>query len=179
MPVRGAKNFRPERKRMVKFVSPIKKFGQQGEKTGWSYLTIPQDIAEQLKPGTRTSFRVKGKLDAFAIEQVAILPMGDGSFILPLNQAIRKGIRKNANAMVTLQLAEDKKPLEISKELLDCLADEPAALANFNKLTPSHQRYYSKWVLSAKTEQTKTKRILRVVHAMIHNLSYGEMLRNS
>lgn len=162
---------------MVTFTGAIKKFGSQGEKTGWIYLEIPAGIAEQIKPGTKKSYRVKGKLDNYKIEKVSLLPMGGGSFIIPLNAAIRKGIKKNVGAIVKLQLAEDKRELELNAELMECLKDEPAALKNFQKLAPSHQRYFSKWIESAKTEQTKTKRIARTVNAMIKNQDYGAMLR--
>jgi hypothetical protein len=36
---------------MVQFTTVIQQFAEQGEKTGWSYITVPHDIAEQLKPG--------------------------------------------------------------------------------------------------------------------------------
>jgi hypothetical protein len=47
---------------MVQFTAIIKRFGQQGEKTGWTYIEVPAAMAEQLVPGNRKSFRVKGKL---------------------------------------------------------------------------------------------------------------------
>ena len=84
---------------MVSYSTSIKQFGQQGEKTGWTYIDVPADIAEKLKPGYRKSFRVKGKLDDHAISQSALLPMGDGGYILPLNAAIRKAIHKKKGAM--------------------------------------------------------------------------------
>jgi hypothetical protein len=37
--------------------------------------------------------------------------------------------------------------------------------------------YYSKWVESAKTIQTKAKRITMTITAMEKNLTYAEMLR--
>jgi hypothetical protein len=163
---------------MITFTAIISKFGQQGEKTGWSYLEIPAEIAEQIKPGTRKGYRVKGKLDNYRIEQVSLLPMGEGNFIIPLNAAMRKAIKKNVGATVTLQLAEDKKEPELCPELVECLQDEPAALKNFQKLPPSHQRYYSKWILSAKTEQTKAKRIAKTIEGLIKNLTFGETMKS-
>ena len=79
---------------MIEFTTTIKQFDKQGEKTGWTYIDIPSDIAEKLMPGNRKGFRVKGKLDSFPFKGVALLPMGGGNFILTLNADIRKGIRK-------------------------------------------------------------------------------------
>jgi hypothetical protein len=163
---------------MITFTGTIKKFGQQGEKTGWQYLEIPAEIAEKIKPDYKKSYRVKGKIDNHSISQVSMLPMGGGSYIIPLNAIIRKAIKKNVGSMVRLQLSEDPRSVEICRELLECLADEPKALKNFKKLPPSHQRYYSKWIESAKTDATKTKRIAKAVQGLAINLSYGEMLKN-
>ncbi|MGC4038845.1 MAG: YdeI/OmpD-associated family protein [Chitinophagaceae bacterium] len=162
---------------MVQYTTRILQFAEQGEKTGWTYVEIPPDVAEKLKPGNKKSFRVKGKLDNFQIKKTALLPMGGGKFIMPLNAATRKAIGKKKGAMLKLQLEEDHAEVKIVKELLDCLKDEPAAFTNFNKLPKSHQLYYSKWVESAKTDSTKTKRIAMTVTAMSKGMSYGEMMR--
>ena len=79
---------------MVEFNTIILKFGDRGEKTGWRYIDIPADIAQQLMPGNKKSFRVKGKLDKYAIAHVALLPMGGGIFIMAVNAEMRKGIGK-------------------------------------------------------------------------------------
>jgi hypothetical protein len=162
---------------MVTFQTVILQFDQQGEKTGWSYISIPKDIASEIKPGMKKSFRVKGKLDNHPISKTALLPMGEGNFILPLNAAIRKAIHKKKGAMLRVQLQEDKQSLSICKELLACLEDAPAAKKRFGALPGSHQRYYSKWIESAKTIETKSKRIAMTINAMERNMSYGEMLR--
>ena len=79
---------------MVSFTTTIHKFAQQGEKTGWTYIEIPVDIAEKLQPGNRKGFRVKGKLDNHKISNIALIPMGGGKFILTLNAALRKATGK-------------------------------------------------------------------------------------
>lgn len=163
---------------MVQFNSVIKKFASQGEKTGWTYLQVPSRMAEKIKPGTKKSFRVKGQVDDHSIEKVSLLPMGDGSFILPLNKSIRKGIGKYVGATVKVLLSEDKRQLEIYPELIACLKDEPSAFNAFNQLAPSHQRYFSKWITEAKTEQTRIKRIAKTVNAMINKLSFGDVLKS-
>lgn len=162
---------------MITYNTAILKFDKKGEKTGWTYIEVPAAIAEQIKPGCKKSYRVKGKLDAFSIAQVALIPMGDGNFIIPLNAAMRKGTGKRKGAIITLQLEEDKKEYELNAELMACLADEPAALDFFNSKSLSYQRYYSKWIESAKTEITRTKRIAMAVSSLAKKIEYGEMLR--
>ncbi|MBI1781044.1 MAG: DUF1905 domain-containing protein [Sphingobacteriales bacterium] len=162
---------------MVQYTTIIKKFDKQGEKTGWTYIEVPADIADELMPGNKKSFRVKGKFDKHSIKGVALLPMGGGSFIIPLNGEMRKAIGKKHDAMLEVKLSVDKEPFQYSKELMECLSDEPAAMAQFKKMPSSHQKYYSNWIEAAKTEPTKAKRIAMTINAMIKQMDFGEMLR--
>jgi len=162
---------------MIKFTTTILRFAEQGEKTGWTYITIPADIAQQLKPGNKQSFRVKGKLDAHKIKAVALMPMGGGDFIMPINAAMRKAIGKKKGAMLAVQLEVDDEPLAINKDFLDCLNDEPPAIKYFYSLPKSHQNYISKWIENAKTEPTKTKRIAIAISALSRGMGFVEMLR--
>jgi hypothetical protein len=161
----------------VTFTTTLLQFAQQGEKTGWTYIEIPVDIAQQLKPNNKKSFRVKGKLDNFPIKSVAVMPMGGGSFILAVNAEMRKGIGKRKGAMVKVQLQEDKATIPINAELLECLKDDPDAEAFFNSLNNSHKSYFSKWIDSAKTEATKTNRLTKALLALAKGWDYGRMLR--
>ena len=103
--------------------------------------------------------------------------MGGGSFILPLNAAIRKGIGKRQGAMLNVQIEEDKSEFVFNSDLMECLNDEPAAIKFFKSLPGSHQRYFSKWIDSAKADATKAKRIALTVNALSQKMGYPEMLR--
>jgi len=162
---------------MIKFTTTILRFDEKGEKTGWTYIVIPAEQAQKLKPGTKKSFRVKGKLDNHSVKQVALIPMGEGDFIIPINAAMRKAIGKRKGAQLTVQLAADDAAFQFSKEMMECLEDEPKALENFKKLSGSEQRYFSKWIDSAKTPDTKAKRIVQTLDAMLNGYRYGEMIR--
>ncbi len=163
--------------REIRFTTTILKFGQQGEKTGWTYITIPADLAGKLKPNNKLGFRVKGKLDKYGIKGVALLPMGGGSFIIPLNASMRKAIGKRHGAMLEVCLQEDKQGFVFNKDFMDCLDDEPAAKKFFGTLPGSHQRYFSKWIDSAKTDATKAHRIARALNALAKKWGYAEMLK--
>ena len=162
---------------MIGFKTTLLKFGSQGEKTGWTYILIPCKIAEKIQPGTKKSFRVKGRIDDHKIKSVALLPMGGGDFIMPVNAAMRKAIKKTKGSNVTVELEKDVTALKLSAELLACLQDEPGAKTYFDSLPKSHQQYFSKWIESAKTEPTKTKRIATCVVAFSNKLTYPQMLQ--
>ena len=162
---------------MITYQTILQKFGEKGEKTGWTYVEIPVDISQQIKPNTKVGFRVKGFIDAFPLKLVALIPMGEGDFVIPINAIMRKGIRKEEGAMVTLNLEEDTDELPQSEELMICLEDEPKALEAFLKMSKGHQNYYNKWIESAKTIDTKTKRITMTVQGLAMGMDYGEMMR--
>jgi len=167
-------NIRPA---LTQFIATIHKFESQGEKTGWTYIEVPADIANKLKPGSRKGFRVKGKLDQHKIAAAALLPMGGGRFILPINAEMRKGIGKKKGAMLKVHLSLDESAFVFNKDFIACLADEPDAQKFFNSLPGSHQRYFSKWIDEAKTLQTRTARIAEAVSALAKLRGYSEMLR--
>jgi uncharacterized protein YdeI (YjbR/CyaY-like superfamily) len=79
--------------------------------------------------------------------------------------------------MLKVQLTEDKSDFKFNKDFIDCLNDDPAARKYFESLPGSHQRYFSKWIDDAKTEQTRVKRIAQAVNALSKKWGYGEMLR--
>lgn len=161
---------------MIRYRTTILKFDKKGEKTGWSYIVISRARATQLK-AERTSFRVRGKLDQLEIERVALIPMGDGDFILPINGPMRKKLGKQAGDALLVELLPDDRPLQLSSDFMKCLKDDPRALAHFKTLPKSHQNYFSKWIESAKTIQTKTRRITMAVIALGAEQGYGEMIR--
>lgn len=162
---------------MISLSCTLEKFDQKGEKSGWTYVLIPAETARQLNPESRKGFRVKGTIDRVTLTQTALLPLGEGDYILPVNSPMLKKLAKPLGAIVTLQLEKDNSPLELDEELIACLEDEPKAMHFFNSLAPSHQRYFSKWVQEAKTRQTRDKRITQVVIGLGMSMDFGQMVR--
>jgi uncharacterized protein YdeI (YjbR/CyaY-like superfamily) len=103
--------------------------------------------------------------------------MGEGDFIMAINQVMRKATGKFKGATLQLRLEADEKALVVCPELIESLEYEPKALAFFNRLAPGRRRYFSNWIESAKTEPTKVKRIAQAVNAMARGLEFGGMLR--
>jgi hypothetical protein len=162
---------------MIKFSAILLKFAQQGEKTGWTYIEVPAEIAQQLKPGNKKSFRVKGYLDDYYFQEKALLPMGNGNFIMALKAEIRKAIGKRKGTVITVKMEADDKPMTLDADLMKCFSDEPEASSFFKTLTPGHRKYFSNWIDSAKTESTKATRIAQTITAMILKEDFGTMVR--
>ena len=162
---------------MIEFTTTIKKFAEQGEKTGWTYIEIPATIANKLYPNNKKSFRVKGYLDDYKFSMIALLPMGEGNFIMTLKANIRKAIRKQKGDKVCVKMEVDKQELKPPAELIECLQDEPNALKQFQSITKGHQNYFINWINAAKTDPTKAKRIAASVNALAKGWDFGQMIR--
>jgi len=162
---------------MIRYKTTIHKFEKQGEKTGWTYIEVPADLAQELFPGNKKAFRVKGKLDTFPIHNVALMPMGDGGFIMAINAAMRKGIAKKQGAMLDVQLEKDDSGIALHPELMACLEEDEDAKQYFESLAPSHRLYFSRWISDAKTEPTKLKRLTQCILALSQRKDYGTMIR--
>ena len=163
---------------MVIFKAEMEKFERMGEKTGWTYVFIPAAIANEIKPDCKKSFRIRGKIDQVSIQGLALVPMGEGDFILAVKTALRKQLKKEEGAVVSLELEEDVDfKVEMPPELDMCLSDDPLLMEQFLSLPKSHQHYYINWFNTAKTEKTRVKRLTMIVNAMEQRLDFGEMIR--
>ena len=165
---------------MVNFNAEIEQFNSNGEKTGWSYVFVPENVAQQIKPEERRGFRVRGYIDQLAISGKSLIPMGGGDFILALDAKIRKQLRKGVGRPVTLSLTYDADfKIEMPEDLEVCLAQEEGLLEHFLSYTKAHQNYFINWLNTAKTEPTRTKRLIMIVDAMAKKQDFGLMIRSN
>jgi hypothetical protein len=161
----------------VQFAAQLHQFEEQGEKTGWTYLIVPGELAEELRPGSKKSFRVKGLLDKFAIKTVAVMPMGNGDFILPFNKDMRQGTQKKKGAMVQVSISLDTDDIALPNGFADCLADEPEAKKFFDDMRPSHRHYFIKWIQGVKSDAAQSKRMAMVITALSNKQDFVTMIR--
>jgi hypothetical protein len=164
---------------MVDFTTIIHQYNEHGDKSGWTYVLIPFDVAQQILPGNKKALRVKGLLDEFAVAGMAMMPMGDGNFMLALRAEIRKAIHKSGGAMLRVRLEHDKDfKIDMPEDLQECFEfGEAGALEFFNSLSKSHQGYFIKWITDAKTTETRDSRIAKTINATMRRMDYGAMLR--
>ena len=160
-------------KQFDKIEKPLvdKKYLLQKEscKGAWTYTIIPEIL-----PDKHSRFgwvKVKGSIDGYEIKDYHLLPTvhGDNRLFLCVNAKIRKAIKKEAGDYVHIVLYLDNDPPELPEELLLCLQEEPEALQLFNSLSESEQHKYVKWISTAKTDETKVKRIGATIDKLLKN----------
>jgi len=66
-----------------------------------------------------------------------------------------------------------KKMFDLPEEMANALNKNKSARENFNNFAPSYRNNYIHWVLSAKREETKNKRIKEVVKRSVLNQKPG------
>ena len=143
----------------------LEKFQGKG---GWTYAQVP---SLEASPGTPFGWmKVKGSIDGYEIKKYHLMPMGNGKLFLPVKAEIRKAIKKSEGDWVHVVLFPDDDPLEIPKEMILCLEDEPRALKFFNSLTESQRKHYIDWVYSARKEETKVIRLAQTVNRLLRGL---------
>ncbi len=137
----------------------LQKFPGKG---GWTYTEIPE-----IKQNRKSPFgwvRVKGSIDGYPLSQYKLMPMGNGKLFLPVKAAIRKKIGKQEGDTVRVILYADDSPVEIPEELMLCFESEPGELfGTFTGLPEGERKSIIDWIYDAKTEATKTNRIVKLM----------------
>src|SRR5436190_8525556 len=102
---------------MPSFKATIEHYGAKGEKTGWRVVEIPKDILAKLKLKDKKGFRIKGVIDDVKFEKLSVYPIGEGRFIIALNNDLRKQLQKKEGANVIVKFGLDANKALQSKEL--------------------------------------------------------------
>lgn len=84
------------------------------------------------------------------------------------NKAVEEGKRRGLLVGYT-----SKKEFSLPNDLADALKQDPAAWKNFNSFPPSSQFNYIGWVEDAKREETRKRRIVKVVERSKKNQKPG------
>jgi uncharacterized protein YdeI (YjbR/CyaY-like superfamily) len=138
--------------------------------SNWTYIVIPDFPATLKNDGPRAC--VKGFIDAFEVQRLKLLPMKEGSMMLPINAKIRKEIGKNVGDWVQVVLYPDDTVFVVPDDILACLIDSPRAAHFFHSLSESNQRYYVEWVESTKNLDTKAARILKMIERLEQGIRF-------
>jgi len=141
-------------------------------KGGWTYAMI-----SEILPSKRSPFgwvKVKGDIDGFELKNYKLLPLGNGNLFLPVRAEIRKKIGKKDGDWVNVVLYADNTPTEIPEEFLFCLKEEPVAYDTFLSYTDGQRKEFIDWIYSAKTEDTRVKRIVETLDRLVRRQKFRD-----
>jgi hypothetical protein len=123
-------------------------------------IQVPEEIIEKLGAGKRPLVRVT--INNYTYRS-AVAVMG-GRYMISFNPEHRKasGIQGGDQTEVTLELDLEPRTVEIPQDLKAALV-KANVLSAFEKSAPSMKKEYVRQVEEAKTQETRERRITRIV----------------
>ena len=134
---------------------------QTGQNTAG--IQVPEEIIEQLGAGKRPLVRVT--LHSYTYRSaVAVM---DGKYMISFSAEHRKaaGVQGGEEADVTLELDLEPRTVQLPDDLQQALSGAHA-LDAFEKSAPSMKKEYVRQVEEAKAQDTRARRIARIVEKL-------------
>ena len=143
----------------MKFHTTIKQSGKAA--TG---IVIPDDVIEQLGAGKKPP--VKMIVNGYAYRSTVATV--DGKYMVGFNSDHRAASGLNGGDVVDVEIEVDTAPrtVEVPADLQAALDAEPKAKATFDRLSNSLKGYHVSQVTTAKTEETRQRRIEKSISVL-------------
>lgn len=128
-----------------------------GNNTG---IEVPPENIAALGVGKRPAVKVMLPDHTYA-STVAVM---GGKFMIALSRANRDaaGLKAGDSVEVTLELDQEPRTVAVPSDLQKAL-DTAGVTARFNALAPSKRKAFVQQLEDAKTEETRTRRVTKVV----------------
>ena len=125
-----------------------------GGKTG---IVVPDAVIDQLGAGRRPAVHVELNGHAYR-STVAVMR---GQYMIAVNSSVRAatGLAAGDPAHVRLTVATTPREVDVPQDLADALAADEQTRSFFEALSNSLQRYHVDSIQSAKTAETRSRRI--------------------
>lgn len=120
-------------------------------------IVVPPEVIEQLNSGKKPPVRVT--LNGY--EYRTTIGIMAGNAMIPVSAAVRKDAGLTADDQLDVELVVDTTPRHVENppDLEAAFAANPAAASFFETLSNSLQRYHVDNITSAKTPETRQRRI--------------------
>lgn len=130
-------------------------------------IVVPDKVVESLGKGKRPP--VKVTINGYAYRST-VAPMG-GEYMLPVRAEVREGAGITAGETITVHLALDTKPrvVKIPPDLAKELSKSKVVKGAFDKLSYSNQKEIVVSLESAKTEETRSRRLAKAIEKLSAN----------
>lgn len=146
----------------MKFRTKLKLFGKTA--TG---IVVPDEIVAGLQAGKRPPVCVT--INGFTY-RTTVSPMS-GCFLIPVSAERREkaGIKAGDNIEVGIELDTEPRTVDIPDDLAEALRTDPAAAARFEKLSYTHRKEHVLALESAKTPETRNRRLEKTIASLTDN----------
>jgi len=130
--------------------------------SGGAYLEFPFDTLEVFGTNNRVPVRITFNGEPY---RGSLVRMGTKCHIVPILKSIREKIGKGIGDSVDVEvnLDEESRLVEIPNDVQVALEKDQRAKEKFSKLSYSHQREYVMWINEAKKDETRQRRIEKLM----------------
>jgi DNA-binding protein YbaB len=137
---------------------------QQAEGLNATGIRVPAEVIEAFGSGKKP--KVKVTVNGYTYRST-VAAFGD-VFMLPLSQEHRQaaGVKAGDDVEVTLELDTEPRTVEVPEELKSALMAKPGAWEAFEGLAFSRRKEAVRQVNEAKAEETRKRRIEKIVGDM-------------
>ncbi|HNW60520.1 MAG TPA: YdeI/OmpD-associated family protein [bacterium] len=127
-----------------------------------AFIEFPFDVEKEF--GTKGRVKVVATFDGYEYRG-SLVRMGYPCHWLGLTQQVRAAIRKNPGESVHVVLTKDEEPREVTlpEDLARKLNENLEAKLFFNGLSFTHRKEYVRWIVEAKKQETREKRLLKAI----------------
>lgn len=131
----------------------------------WTYLVVPFDVEKAFGRGGQV--KVAGTIAGVSFRS-SLLPNGDGNHFLVVPKAVRDKAKAKVGDRVKVALGLDAAPraVEAPPDLAKALVGNKAAKQAWEAFAPSHRKAYVAWIVEAKRQETRARRIEKAVVMM-------------
>jgi len=128
-------------------------------------VDVPRKLSNQIRRaagGRAQHVPVHGWIEGLAMQNT-LVPGGHGCYRMHVHSSIWRKLKIDAGAVVEVALVIDREQREtpVPADLAASLADEPRALAKFQRVTPAFRRQTIVFLEKAKQAETREKLIVR------------------
>lgn len=138
---------------------------QYGNNLGWIIGLIPVDSIKRF--GMKVHFNVKAVIEERIFDSTCF-PTGTGQHYLMITNEMKNafGIVPGVSFAVTIEHDPMPRTVEVPESIVNALAAKPELLAIFEKMAPSHRRYWVQQYQQAKAPETRQKRIFTMMEKL-------------
>ena len=131
-----------------------------------AYFVVTFDVQKEF--GMHSQVRVRGLIDGFPY-RCSIMPMGGGKHYMVVKKEIREAIGKKAGDKVIVEMEVDTEPrvVFIPEDLLAAMKELPGLKEKFEGMSYSHQKEYVDYILEAKKQETRDKRVDKTIDILL------------
>ncbi|KAA3613758.1 MAG: DUF1905 domain-containing protein [Calditrichaeota bacterium] len=135
-----------------------------GAEKGGAFVKIPFDVE---KVFGKKRVPIKATFNGVKYRGT-LVRMGSPEHILIIRKDIRAQIDKQPGDQIEVTIEEDTAPrvVTIPEDLQKLLTENPAAKANFEKQSYTHQKEYVNWIEEAKRQETRARRLAKAIQML-------------